>query len=168
MDEQVPCLQCRHANPLENRFCGLCGASLASRHGLVPRREGALTTVRRTVPAKLGPTGKAVAVGLVTLAVEVGLSWLRHRTKAEDRSSTLATREHDTAVSERLLGQRLEEVLIQDLEGDYRSRTFAWQAIRSIVVTEWTSTKKSSAGGSRGAGSGAGFRASSSPCEKGR
>jgi hypothetical protein len=136
MDEQVPCLQCRHANPLENRFCGLCGASLASRHGLVPRREGALTTVRRTVPAKLGPTGKAVAVGLVTLAVEVGLSWLRHRTKAEDQPLTLTTRQVDTTASERLLGESLEEVLIQEVEGGHRSRVFARRAIRSLVITQ--------------------------------
>jgi hypothetical protein len=136
MDEQVPCLQCRHANPLENRFCGLCGASLASRHGLVPRREGALTTVRRTVPAKLGPAGKAVAVGLVTLAVEVGLSWLRHRTKAEAQPLTLTTRQVDTTASERLLGESLEEVLIQEVEGGHRSRVFARRAIRSLVITQ--------------------------------
>ena len=138
MDEQVPCLQCRHANPLENRFCGLCGASLASRHGLVPRREGALTTVRRTVPAKLGPTGKAVAVGLVTLAVEVGLSWLRHRTKAEEKPLTLTAQQVDAAASGHLLGESLEEVLIQGLEGGYRSRVFVRRAIRSLVITQPT------------------------------
>ncbi len=134
--EHASCPRCRHANPPENRFCGWCGASLESSHELVPRQEGALTAVRRTVPAKLGPAGKVVAVGLVTLAAEVGLSWLRHRTKAEDQPLTMTTRQVDTTASERLLGESLEEVLIEELVGGHRSRVFVRRAIRSLVITQ--------------------------------
>jgi hypothetical protein len=36
-------------------------------------------------------------------------------------------------VSEYLSGQSLEEVFTEELGGEYRSRHFAWRAIRSIV-----------------------------------
>src|SRR5215207_185483 len=150
MAEQTPCPRCQHANPPENRFCGWCGASLGAGSDLVARREGNPTVMDHALPVKPGPVGKALAVGLVTLVLKAGLSSLRRRTTAEDRSSKLTTRELETAVSERLLGQSLEEVLIQELEGDYRDRIFAWQAFRSIVFTEWTSSRRS-AGRPRGA-----------------
>src|SRR5215210_9449183 len=115
MADQAPCPRCRHANPSENRFCGSCGAPLETGNDLVARREGSLTVMGRALPVKPGPVGKALAVGLVTLAVRAGLSWLGRRTTAEHRSSTLTTRELDAAVPKRLLGQSLEEVLIQEL-----------------------------------------------------
>jgi hypothetical protein len=136
MVEGALCPRCRHANPPENRFCGWCGASLESSHELVTYREGTLTAVRRILPAKLGPVSKVVAVGLVTLAAEVGLSLLRHRTKADERPLTLTARQFDTAASEHLLGESLEEVLIQELEGGHRSRVFVRRAIRSLIITQ--------------------------------
>jgi hypothetical protein len=136
MTDQTPCPRCRHANPPENRFCGWCSASLGARTDLAARREGNPTVVGHALPVKPGPVGKALAVGLVTLAVRAGLSWLGRRTTAEHRSSTLATRELDSAVPKRLLGQSLEEVLIQELEGEHRGRVLAWRAVRSIIITE--------------------------------
>jgi hypothetical protein len=165
MADQTPCPRCRHANPPENHFCGWCGASLGAGSDLVARREGNPTVMGYALPVKPGPVGKALAVGLATLAVRAGLSWLRHRTTAEDRSSTSTAREHEVSVSDRLLGQSLEEVLIQRLEGGHQGRTFAWQAIRSIAVTEWTSSRRRSVGRSRGAWSSGSSRASSSPFE---
>ena len=139
MADQAPCPRCRHTNPPENRFCGSCGALLGTGSELVARREGNLTVMGHALPVKPGPIGKALAVGLTTLAVRAGLSWLRYRTTAENRSSALSAREPDTAVSERLFGQRLEEVLIQELEGEHPGRVFlAWRAVRSIVITEPT------------------------------
>ena len=138
MAEPAPCLRCRHANPPENRFCGWCGASLKSSHKLVPRREGALTAARRTLPAKLGPAGKVVAVGVVTLAAEVGLSWLRQRAKAEEGQLTPAARQVGTAAFDRFLGESLEGALIQELEGGLRSRVFVRRAIRSLIISQPT------------------------------
>jgi hypothetical protein len=92
--------------------------------------------VSHAPPVRPGPVGKALAVGLAMLAAEVGLSWLCRRTTAEDRSSTLTIRELDTAVSKRLLGQSLEEDLIQELEGEHWGRILAWRAVRSIIITE--------------------------------
>jgi hypothetical protein len=68
--------------------------------------------------------------------VRAGLSWLGRRTTAEHRSSTLTTRELDAAVPKHLLGQSLEEVLIQEFEGEHRGRVLAWRAVRSIIITE--------------------------------
>jgi hypothetical protein len=137
MADHALCPRCRHENPSENRFCGSCGVSLNASGELVQRRENNLTVKGHVLQARLGPAGKAVAVGLAMLGAEVGLSWLRHRTKAEDRTSTLTSREPE-AVSERLLGQSLEEVLIQQWEENHRSRTLGWRAIRSILITEST------------------------------
>ncbi len=138
MTEHTPCPRCRHANPPGNRFCGSCGTSLGTSSDVVVRRENILTMMGHNLPAKLGPAGKVVAVGLLTLATKVGLSWLRHRTKAQDRPLAPTTKEPDTTVSARLSGQGLEEVIIQTLEEDYRSQVFAWRAIRSLVVTQPT------------------------------
>ncbi len=136
MAEQAPCLRCRHANPPENRFCGWCGAPLEGSRELVSRRKGVLAAVRHTLPATPGPTAKVVAVGLVALAAEVGLSWLRHRTRAEQRPSTVTTRQIDTSASERLLSERLQEVLIREAEGGHRSQVFVRRAIRSLAITQ--------------------------------
>jgi len=138
MADQDPCLRCRHANPPENRFCGSCGALLGTGSDLVARREGNLTVMGHALPVKPGPVSKALAVGLVTLAARAGLSWLRYRTTAENRSSALSARESDIDVSERLFGQRLDEVLIRELEGEHPGRVLAWRAVRSIVITEPT------------------------------
>jgi hypothetical protein len=138
MTDQAPCPRCRHENPPQNRFCGWCGATLESSDELVPRREETLRALGHALPIKPGPVGKALAVGLATLAVRAGVSWLRHRTTPEDRSPTLTTREFDTALSERLLTQSLQEVLIQEMEGGQPGRVLAWRAVRSIVITEPT------------------------------
>jgi hypothetical protein len=76
MSDQAPCPRCRHANPPENRFCGSCGASLGAGNDLVAQRGGTPTVKSRALPAKLGPAGNAVAVGLAALALRAGLSWL--------------------------------------------------------------------------------------------
>jgi len=136
MSDQAPCPRCRHANPPENRFCGSCGASMGTGNDLVAHRGGTPTVKSRALPAKLGPAGNAVAVGLAALALRAGLSWLRRRTAVEARPSTSTARTSGTDVFERLLVQSLEEVLIEELEAGRRSQAFTRQAIRSIVVTE--------------------------------
>ncbi len=137
MTDQTPCSRCRHANPPENRFCGSCGASLGAGSGLIAYRRGKPTAMARALPAKLGPAGNAVTAGLVALALRAGLSWLRHRIAAGEQPSTSTAREPATAVvAERLLVRKLEEVLIEELKGDHRSRAFVWRAIRSTVITE--------------------------------
>jgi hypothetical protein len=136
------CPRCLHANPPENRFCGSCGASLEVSSDLVERREDNPRVIGHALPAKLGPVGKALALALMTLAAQVGLSWLRHRTKAEDQASTLSAQEVDAAVSESLLGQSLEEVLIQEVAGGYWSQVSAWRAVHSFVVTQPTDKRR--------------------------
>ncbi len=136
MSDQAPCPRCRHANPPENRFCGSCVASLGAGNDLVAHRGGTPTVKSRVLPAKLGPAGNAVAVGLAALALRAGLSWLRHRTAAVEQPSTAPARGPDTTVAERLLVRKLEEVLIEELKTEHRGRAFVWRAIRSTVITE--------------------------------
>jgi hypothetical protein len=168
MAEQIPCSRCRHANPPENRFCGSCGAALRTGTDLMARRAGSLTVMGHAMPMRPGPIGTALAAGLGMLAMRAGMSWLRHRFTADDRSSTLTTREHDSALSEFLLGQRIEKILIQESEEAHEGRTIAWQAIRSIAATEWTASSWRSDGRSRGAWSSGGSRAGSPPFEQER
>jgi hypothetical protein len=168
MADQIPCPECRHANPPENRFCGWCGASLGTSTDLMARREGRLTAMGHALPVKPGPIGTALAVGLGTLIVRAGMSWLRHRFKADDRSSALSTREHDTALSEYYLGQGIEKILIQELGEAHQGRNIAWQAIRSVTVTEWTASSRRPAGRSRELWSSGGSRASSLSFERER
>jgi Double zinc ribbon len=151
MADQISCARCQHANPPENRFCGWCGASLRPSTDLMARREGSLTVMGHALPVKPGPIGTALAVGLGTLAMRAGISWLRHRITAEDRSSTLTTREYDTALSKYYLGQGIETILIQESGEFHPGRTIAWQAIRLIAATEQTAPSSRKAGGSRGA-----------------
>jgi hypothetical protein len=63
MDERIPCPLCRHGNPPENRFCGHCGVLMTSRGQLTPRPQANPTVAIRSLPTKLGPVGKALAVG---------------------------------------------------------------------------------------------------------
>ncbi len=136
MADQVSCPRCRHANPPENRFCGSCGAALRAGSDLVERRGSSPTFMGHALPVKPGPVGKALAVGLGTLAVRAGLSWLRHRTTTENRPSPSAARKPDTAAFERLLWQRLEEILIQESWAEHGSRVSARRSTRSVVIAE--------------------------------
>ncbi len=72
------CPQCQHGNPLDNRFCGRCGASL-ERNELTSRPEMGLVPTRLALPAQLKHVGQAMAVSLAALAAEAGFAWLRRR-----------------------------------------------------------------------------------------
>ena len=140
-EREVPCPRCRQENPPSNRFCGSCGASLRSGEQLATPEEHRPVPTARAWPAKLSPAGKALAVGVAALATEVGLSWLRRRIGAEDRSSVPAVRGLGSASRGYLLSQSLEEVLVQTWE-DSQSRAFARREVRSFVATGPTSRRR--------------------------
>jgi hypothetical protein len=74
------CQHCQHGNPLENRFCGSCGASLEQAARLLPNQETSLAVASsKNMPVQLKQVGKAVAVSLLALAAEAGMTWLRRR-----------------------------------------------------------------------------------------
>ena len=56
------------------------------------RQEHRPVSAGRAWPAKLGPLSKALAVGVAAVATEAGLSRLRQKIGAEDRSSKPAVR----------------------------------------------------------------------------
>jgi Double zinc ribbon len=133
-EREVPCPRCRQENSPRNRFCGSCGAPLTSGEQLATREEHSPVPAGRAWPSKLGPAGKALAVGVAVLVAEAGLSWLRHRIGAEDRSSVPTVRDTDSASRGYLLGQSLEEVLVGAWD-DTQSRAFARREVRSFVAT---------------------------------
>lgn len=143
MNERHPCPLCSHDNPSENRFCGSCGASLTSSGQLVPRREHSPAATVRALPAKLGPTGKALAVGLATLVVEAGLLWLGHRVERATRTPLPAAQDSKSPVSESpLLSQSLEEVSVWLQEGDSRGHIFARREVRSFGAVKSTDRRE--------------------------
>src|ERR671913_2579744 len=140
-EQQVPCPRCRQENPPMNRFCGSCGIRLTSGEQLATRQEHRPVPAGRAWPAKLGPMSKALAVGIAALATEAGLSWLRHKIGAEDRSSKPAVRSVGSASRGYLVGQSLEGVLLQRWE-DSHGQFVARREVRSFVATRPTDGRR--------------------------
>ena len=106
-EREVPCPRCRQENPPRNRFCGSCGAPLTSGEQLATREEHRPVPASRAWPAKFGPVGEGLAVGVAALATEAGLSWLRNKIGVEDRSSLPAVRGAGSAPRHYLVGADL-------------------------------------------------------------
>jgi hypothetical protein len=140
-EQQVPCPRCRQENPPGNRFCGSCGVQLISGEQLATRQEHSPVQAGRAWPAKLGPVSKALALGLAVLAAEAGLSWLQRRIGAEERSSLPAVRDAGSTSRGYLLGQSLEEVLVQVWE-DSHSQVVARREVRSFLTTVPTGRRR--------------------------
>ena len=140
-EQQVPCPSCRHENPPGNRFCGSCGVQLMSSEQLATRQQHRPVRATRAWPSKLGPVSKALAVGMAVLAAETGLSWLQRRIGAGDRSSRPAVRDVRSVSRGYLLGQRLEEVLLQAWE-DSHGRVVARREVRSFLTTVPTGRRR--------------------------
>jgi len=141
MTELAPCPLCRQENPSSNRFCGSCGAPLMSGEQLARRQEHRPVPAGRAWPAKLGPVSKALAVGVAALVTEAGLSWLRHKIGAEDRSSKPAVRSVGSASRGYLVRQSLEEVLLQRWE-DSHGQFVVRREVRSFVSTGSTGRRR--------------------------
>ncbi len=142
MDERILCPLCWHGNLPENRFCGHCGALLTSGQQLTPRPEANPTVANRSLPTKLGPAGKALAVGLAVLATEAGLAWLRRRVEYDYRPSPLGTRTPKSAGFEHITGQSLEEVFVWlQEEGNFHSRGFGRRVVWVSDIAKGTSRR---------------------------
>jgi hypothetical protein len=133
-EREVPCPRCRQENPPRNRFCGACGAPLTSGEQLARRQEHHPAPAGRAWPSKLGPVSKGLAVGVAAIVAEASLSWLRRKIGAEEQSSLPAIRGDVSVPRHYLVGQSLEEVLLQTWE-DSQSRAFARREVRSFVAT---------------------------------
>ena len=139
-EREVPCPRCPQENPPTNRYCGSCGVPLTSGEQLATRQEHSPLQAGRAWPAKLGPAGKALAVGVAVLAAEAGLSWLQRRIGTEERSSLPADRDAGSASRGYLVSQSLEEVL-QTWEGPH-SRVLARREVRSFFTTGPTGRRR--------------------------
>ncbi|MDX1663334.1 MAG: hypothetical protein R3272_06040 [Candidatus Promineifilaceae bacterium] len=86
------CPTCEAKNAIDNSFCGSCGGRLERElraPGAGSELAAAMEDLLPAVSAK--QVGQAVAVSLLALAAEAGLSWLRRRVAdldAPGRSST--------------------------------------------------------------------------------
>jgi hypothetical protein len=134
MDESTPCPRCEYENPADNRFCGRCSTSLMSTKQLVTHRDESPAKAVRSLPSKLGPTGKTLAVGLATLAVEAGLYWLRRRIEQTDRPPLPATQDAKPTSSDHFISQGLEEMSVWLQQGEYQNHIFTRRVVRSFSV----------------------------------
>jgi hypothetical protein len=140
-EQQVPCPRCRRENPPGNRYCGSCGAPLTSGAQLATRQEHRPVPAGRVWPSKLGPAGKALAVGVAALAAGTGLSWLQRRIGTEERSSLPAVRDPGSASRGYLLSQSLEEFLVQVWE-DSHGWVVTRREVRSYFTTGPTGRRR--------------------------
>lgn len=84
------CPACQHGNPMENRYCGACGAPL-DRNDLVRREPDAIVIAGQSIPlAQVKQVTKAVVLGLAAVAAEAGLAWLKRRAERGDLASAAA------------------------------------------------------------------------------
>lgn len=73
------CPRCQHGNPVENRFCGQCGAPMG-RTLPEPQHQDALAMSGSVdLSVRLKQLGRVAAVSLTALAIEAGVGWLRRR-----------------------------------------------------------------------------------------
>jgi hypothetical protein len=141
-ERHVPCPLCPQENPPTNRYCGSCGVPLTSGEQLATRQEHRPVPAGRAWPAKLGTVSKVLAVSVAALAAEAGLSWLRTKIGAEDRSSLPALRGAGSAPRGYLVSQRsLEEVFVRMWEGPH-SRVLARREVLSFFTTGQTGRRK--------------------------
>ena len=89
----------------------------------------------------LGPLSMALAVGVAAVATEAGLSRLRQKIGAEDRSSKPAVRSVGSASRGYLVGQSLEEVLLRRWE-DSHGQFVVRREVRSFVSTGSTGRRR--------------------------
>lgn len=75
------CPACQHGNPLDDRFCGSCGAALERQLPMRPA-ESRLALAGRSLPVTWRQLGKTVALSAAAFAAEAGLLWLRRRMEA--------------------------------------------------------------------------------------
>jgi len=83
------CPACQHGNPMDDRFCGKCGAPL-ERQLLARRSDTRLTLAGRDLPVTWKQFSRTVALGVAALAAEAGLAWLRRRIEAGPAPASLA------------------------------------------------------------------------------
>jgi hypothetical protein len=140
-EREIPCPRCRQENPPRNRYCGSCGVPLRSGEQLAKRQEHRPVRAGRAWPSKLGPAGKALAVGVTALVAEAGISWLQRRIGTEERSSLPADRDAGSASRGYLVSQSLEELLVQTWE-DPHSRVLARREVRAIFTTGPTGRRR--------------------------
>ncbi|GAB4445987.1 MAG: zinc ribbon domain-containing protein [Chloroflexi bacterium OHK40] len=108
------CPACQHGNPIDNRFCGACGSSL-DHHALAPARhdEAAIVIAGQRLPlAQVKQIGRAVAMGLVAVAAEAGMAWLRSRTERGATPTALALRPRSEAPAQQIAEQAANTVTI--------------------------------------------------------
>ena len=83
------CPACQHGNPLNDHYCGKCGAPLERQ--LPARRDAApMVLAGRQLPVTWQQFGKTMALSVAALAAEAGIAWLRRRIETGPSPATTA------------------------------------------------------------------------------
>ena len=134
------CPQCGTGNPLDDRFCGKCGATL-ERLLPAPRASSPLARLGSSLPVPWRDVGRTLAVGAAALVAEAGIAWLRRRIEQSGsppsqtpaplslsrRMGTSATREPSSVVT--IISERVIE-LVEHSDGNrHVSERSFWRRI---------------------------------------
>ncbi len=92
------CPRCQTANPELQRFCGNCGAPFEQ--PLRPWTGSRLALRPIKIPARWRQTGRVMALGVMTLAAEVGIAWLRRHQSGHVPASISSSNSAPTSSSE--------------------------------------------------------------------
>jgi hypothetical protein len=109
MVERV-CPRCDAGNSSEQRYCGQCGSPLSQ--ALAQRPASALTQRSIQIPARWKETGKVVALGVATVAAEVGLAWLQRQQQAPLARPRSMNRSQPQRARVIALGRRVSETWV--------------------------------------------------------
>jgi hypothetical protein len=127
------CPRCRRGNPLDDRFCGECGAALQRLEpgSALTSRPTALTIAGRQLPVTWQQLGRTVALGALALAVEAGLGWLRRRgpAAAGDLARILERPAGRDASVVTIVSQRVIDVVERGTRGRTVSERSVWRKI---------------------------------------
>ena len=119
------CSTCRADNALDARHCAECGNALDQ--ALMKQPGGALALRVPALPARWQQAGKAVALGAVALAVEVGAAWLHQR--AANKPAPLVLKGRTEPASRTTHGYVAQQRVWETYEGGEMTRRFVEQTV---------------------------------------
>ena len=123
------CPACRADNPPDARHCAECGTALDQ--ALMRRQSGALALRVPALPARWQQAGKAVALGAVALAVEVGAAWLHQR--AGNKPAPLVLKGRPEPASQTAHGYVAQQRVWETYEGGELTQRVVEQTLWRIV-----------------------------------
>ena len=122
------CPTCQTGNNPDATTCTECGTIFEQ--PLARRSEGRLAQRGAQLPARWQQAGKAVALGAVALAVEVGAAWLQQRNAS--KGTALVPTESQRAITPKRSGFVARQRVWETYEGDRLTQRVIEQTVWNL------------------------------------